>query len=171
MKCPRDKAAMIFQDDGKRMANRCAECSGLLLGSEEVGKALGDGSVAKRVRSLPQGKLSCPHDGTAMRTLVHQEVEIDLCPECGSLWLDNGELDKLGGARRKGSGRKAAAVAALAAAGAGAATVAAADPGVRSSLLGDVASSVGEVAVDGVVEIAIEFAGQAVGALLEGIFS
>jgi len=171
MKCPRDKAAMMFTDDGKRMANRCPDCSGLLLGAEEVGTALGDGSAAAaRIASLPQGKLACPHDGTAMRTLVHQDVEIDLCPDCGALWLDAGELEKLGKGKRKGA-RKAAAVAALAAAGAGAATVAAADPGVRSSLLGNVASSVGEVVGDGVIEVAFEFAGQAVGALLEGIFS
>lgn len=171
MKCPRDKAAMIFSDDGKRMANRCAECSGLLLGAEEVGKALGDGSAAKRVRALPEGSLACPYDSARMRTLVHREVEIDLCPECGAMWLDAGELEKLRGDKARKGSRKAVLGAAALAAGAGAATVAAASQPAQGSFLGSVAESVGGVAVDGVVEVAIEFAGQALGALLEGIFS
>jgi Zn-finger nucleic acid-binding protein len=173
MKCPRDKAAMIFADDGKRMSNSCPDCKGLLLGAEEVGRALGEGREMpmERIATLPQGALACPHDGTAMRTLVHREVEIDLCAECGALWLDAGELDKLGaGKGRKGS-RKAMAAAALVAAGAGAATVAAANPVAQSSFVSSIADSVGGFAVEGVVEVAFEFAGEALGALVEGIFS
>jgi Zn-finger nucleic acid-binding protein len=173
MKCPRDNAAMIFTDDGRHTSNRCGRCSGLLLDAEAVAGAMGEGRGSlspERIRALPEGGLACPRDGAAMRALVHKEVELDLCPDCGALWLDAGELDKIGA--RKAS-RKALAGAALAAAG-GAAAVAAAAPGAGSSIVRDLASGVGEfvgeIAVDGVVEVALEFAGQAVGTLLESIF-
>jgi Zn-finger nucleic acid-binding protein len=163
----------VFTDDGRRMGNRCPECSGLFLGSEEVGSAVGGAArgalTAERIATLPPGGLACPRDGKDMRALVHNEVEIDLCPECGSLWLDAGEIEKIGARKPRKGARKAAAAAAVAAAG-GAAAFAAADPGVRSSLLGNLASGAGELAVDGVVEVAIEFAGEALGALLEGLF-
>ena len=171
MKCPRDQSILTFTDDGKRMRNRCPGCSGLLLGDHEVAQTIGNGQGgpraldSARVAALPQGGLACPRDGVPMRLLVHQGVELDLCAECGSLWLDTGELEKIG-ARK---GRKAMRAAAIGAA-AGAVAVAAAAPQASSSLVGDIAAGVGATVADGVVEVALEFVGEAVGALLEGLF-
>lgn len=44
--------------------------------------------------------MNCPKDGTAMRerereTGAGEIVVMDVCPSCGGLWLDKGELEKL----------------------------------------------------------------------------
>lgn len=38
----------------------------------------------------------CPACAGAMRALVVEGVEVDLCPACRGLWLDRGELERLG---------------------------------------------------------------------------
>lgn len=39
--------------------------------------------------------LTCPICQEPMREVVRQGVAIDLCPRCGGVWLDRGELEKL----------------------------------------------------------------------------
>ncbi|MER3536673.1 MAG: hypothetical protein C4301_04110 [Thermus sp.] len=39
--------------------------------------------------------LTCPICQEPMREVVRQGVGIDLCPRCGGVWLDRGELEKL----------------------------------------------------------------------------
>jgi Zn-finger nucleic acid-binding protein len=162
---------MTFTEEADRTFDHCPECKGLFFGPDEVARALGGAGhgLRSRVAGLAQGALPCPRDGKPMRVLMHEGVELDLCADCGSLWLDAGELGKVG---KKGvrKGRKAAATAALVAAAGLSAGAVAAEPAARGSLVGDIASGVGELAVDGVVEVALEFAGEAIGALLDGLF-
>ena len=40
-------------------------------------------------------ELACPACGGAMRITQSQELEVDVCRDCGSLWLDQGEFDPL----------------------------------------------------------------------------
>jgi len=42
-------------------------------------------------------ELSCPTCGREMKTFVRNEVEVDQCIQCGGIWLDGGELDRLVG--------------------------------------------------------------------------
>jgi len=42
---------------------------------------------------MTDGTISCPVDGEAMHRITLGEVEIDRCPSCGGVWLDQGELD------------------------------------------------------------------------------
>ncbi len=35
----------------------------------------------------------CQHD--PLNTIHHNDVEIDVCPNCGGVWLDRGELEAL----------------------------------------------------------------------------
>ncbi|PZR64199.1 MAG: hypothetical protein DLM71_03010 [Chloroflexi bacterium] len=39
--------------------------------------------------------LSCPKDGSPMRTYERNGVVIDRCTECGGIFLDRGELERL----------------------------------------------------------------------------
>ncbi|MER3603577.1 MAG: hypothetical protein C4298_07390 [Thermus sp.] len=39
--------------------------------------------------------LTCPICQEPMGEVVRQGVGIDLCPRCGGVWLDRGELEKL----------------------------------------------------------------------------
>jgi uncharacterized protein len=37
----------------------------------------------------------CPHCGADLEEHHEEHVKIDVCPECGGIWLDKGELDQL----------------------------------------------------------------------------
>jgi Zn-finger nucleic acid-binding protein len=167
MKCPRDGKVLVFVDDGHHLRDRCPACEGVLLDRAELAAALGKGQgrtvalAAEKVASLPAGNLACPRDGAMLHQLDHQGVELDLCPQCGSLWLDRGEIDKIRGKGGKGA-RKAALAGAAAVAGASVAA-AAANPGTVVSTVTEVAR---DVAVEGAIEVVFEFAAEAIGALL-----
>ena len=38
----------------------------------------------------------CPRCGTVLTMSDRQGIEIDYCPQCRGVWLDRGELDKIG---------------------------------------------------------------------------
>ena len=39
--------------------------------------------------------LLCPNCQVGMREVERRGVLIDVCPQCGGVWLDKGELEKL----------------------------------------------------------------------------
>ncbi len=39
--------------------------------------------------------LLCPSCGVGMREVERRGVLLDVCPQCGGVWLDRGELEKL----------------------------------------------------------------------------
>ena len=39
--------------------------------------------------------MKCPKCGADLQTKDYQGVQIDLCPDCGGMWLDAGEADVL----------------------------------------------------------------------------
>lgn len=40
--------------------------------------------------------MNCPKDGAALKTTVYEsEVEVDQCGDCGGMWLDEGELERV----------------------------------------------------------------------------
>ena len=45
------------------------------------------------ITALPLGKLACPIDNSMMRYSVIHNVELDICPTCRGIWLDQGEFD------------------------------------------------------------------------------
>jgi Zn-finger nucleic acid-binding protein len=40
-------------------------------------------------------RMECPRCKTAMITRTRAEIEIDVCEQCGGVWLDRGELAKI----------------------------------------------------------------------------
>ncbi len=42
-------------------------------------------------------QMKCPKCGADLAPKLFQTVEIDRCTECGGVWLDPGELEKLAG--------------------------------------------------------------------------
>ena len=170
MKCPRDGSILAFGEERGHMCNRCATCHGLVLDDDEMGRALGakHRPGAGRLASLPASGLACPRDGEVMRRLVHQEIELDICPRCQALWLDAGEIEKI--RARGGTKRKAVLAAGAASAAVGGVAAASAAGAPQSSLLGGAAELVGTVAAEGVIDLACEFAVEAIGAVLGGLF-
>lgn len=49
----------------------------------------------RRARAEAGAALRCPRDGGAMVERSHHGVTIDLCPDCGGVFLDRGELELL----------------------------------------------------------------------------
>lgn len=52
-------------------------------------------------RRVPQ----CPRCETDLAERELEEVRVDICPNCGGMWLDAGELDLIRDARRSGLSR------------------------------------------------------------------
>jgi rubrerythrin len=46
--------------------------------------------------------LRCGKCGAAMDTVIFRGVEIEVCPDCGAVLLDQGELEALAGADKSG---------------------------------------------------------------------
>jgi len=50
-----------------------------------------------RIRAEERKKhfMKCPKDGADLTTRAEASVQVDVCPECGGMWLDAGELPEL----------------------------------------------------------------------------
>lgn len=64
-------------------------------------KALEEGYFQKeqakaleKLANKASAKMS-PVNGKPMRTVMYENVEIDICEESGGMWLDQGELEKI----------------------------------------------------------------------------
>lgn len=167
MKCPRDRSVLVFTDEGLHPRNKCRQCNGFLVSKEEVLAVLaGKVPEAARLAALPESDAACPRDNSTLRRIEHNGVEVDVCLQCYSVWLDAGEFDKIVAQGRKAKRAKAGAVAAAAAA----AAVAASQPAQAQSLAASIAQGAGEIVAEGAIEIAIEFVGEAIGSVLGSIF-
>ena len=47
--------------------------------------------------------MKCPKCGADLREEAHGQVKVDLCPDCGGMWLDAGELEMLRVAQKGGN--------------------------------------------------------------------
>lgn len=70
-------------------------------GLEKRKKALEEGYFKKeqakaleKLANKASAKMS-PVNGKPMRTVMYENVEIDICEESGGMWLDQGELEKI----------------------------------------------------------------------------
>ncbi|HVU02902.1 MAG TPA: zf-TFIIB domain-containing protein [Polyangiaceae bacterium] len=40
--------------------------------------------------------MKCPRDGSVLETKTYEaKIEVDVCPSCGGMWLDHGELEAI----------------------------------------------------------------------------
>jgi Zn-finger nucleic acid-binding protein len=103
LKCPRDGRPLDAMGPEAVHGHRCGRCSGVLLfersfmgrSGHPSGHRLASAAGLASLRNLPQGGCTCPRDGAAMLLLVYQEVELDVCPACYSVWVDDGEISKI----------------------------------------------------------------------------
>ncbi len=98
--CPRDQLALTdLTLEGQRVRH-CMRCTGLWLPGVAVESAFG-----KRVKPDPVETavpIPCPDDGASLVAIRQRGVEIDICPECGGVWLDPGEWKKIQTHRKSG---------------------------------------------------------------------
>lgn len=100
MNCPRCLTTLTEQDGSDATRLLCGSCGGFWIAPEPLANAL-----KKRGITLPEsggtaGDLRCPRDGAWLATFKFSGVELDRCTQCGGLWLDKGEWEKISAAGR-----------------------------------------------------------------------
>jgi Zn-finger nucleic acid-binding protein len=173
--CPRDNTVLKQHEERGRMSLRCGQCAGLFVDRSSLLGRLPSGESGAGLKALPESAVACARCRVTMRMRVHRGTEVDVCPQCHSVWLDAGEWERIakpGSTRGSHFGRTAVIAGAAAVAGGAAASAsarssaaqAASTPGAES-LASQVASGVGDIAVDGVVEVVFEFVGEALSSI------
>ena len=83
----------------------CPKCGGIWLDTRELKKLLSNPNLhrhlTKYVGLESKSKLLCPRCGGLMNLENAEEVEVDVCLTCKGIWLDRGELEALGGKKKK----------------------------------------------------------------------
>jgi len=94
--CPLCEGARLIADVGHLKESVCSNCHGRLLdpaGVQRVfGEELGMGPGDLKAGLSDACGLRCPGCRTRMGPLLLDDKILDLCPGCGSMWLDKGEL-------------------------------------------------------------------------------
>jgi Zn-finger nucleic acid-binding protein len=170
--CPRDNTVLTQHEERGRMSLRCGQCAGLFVDRSSLLGRLPSGESGAGLKALPESAVACARCRVTMRMRVHRGTEVDVCPQCHSVWLDAGEWERIakpGSTRGSHFGRTAVLAGAAAAVAGGAAASASAQQAASSpaaeSLTSQIAGGVGDVALDGVVEVVFEFVGEALGSI------
>jgi Zn-finger nucleic acid-binding protein len=111
MKCPKCRSETLLEFKIEAVAvDRCSSCNGIWFDAQELSQVLSED--AKLVASLRTGagiaqlngkKGICPRDDSELLRVyssVERSVILDACGECGGVWLDGGEFQKLYAAPR-----------------------------------------------------------------------
>lgn len=100
-KCPRDGTALDEKVIKGQTVFDCATCHGLWLPKSVILTAIKE---LPDLSDQPNASRLCPMDYTDLVAVRHQGVEVDVCRNCGGVWLDPGELAQiLGKNKAKGS--------------------------------------------------------------------
>ena len=58
--------------------------------------------AARQAREGASRAIKCPHDGADLVEREFHHVKLDVCSQCGGVWLDKGELEQLTTVDRRG---------------------------------------------------------------------
>ncbi len=70
----------------------------------DLRKALRQKADADRAAGIAAERNKCPRDGATLEATDRSHVTIDVCPKCGGVWLDKGELEILAAGNAEHSG-------------------------------------------------------------------
>jgi len=105
--CPKCDVPLIRDMKGALVADVCPQCGGMFLSREawkvvredwESAIALEEAYSDTNPMPIIALEMLCPTCQVPMTQFYPPEapnLSLDLCPQCGSLWLDDGELGKL----------------------------------------------------------------------------
>lgn len=110
MDCPHQPQPLVAREHHGHAYAGCDACGGRFIGKGLLHDALGharDGALRReRLEALPASAVRCPADGQTMHALVHEGIEIDVCPQCDGVWLDAGEFEAITQRRKARQRRK-----------------------------------------------------------------
>ncbi len=102
--CPRDWSPL--RKETRRSHHRtvevdiCPTCNGLFLDQKEIRTLTGSSSLNKQLTKYlgldADSQLICPNCGGLMDGEDAGGVRVDVCLDCYGVWLDAGELERLG---------------------------------------------------------------------------
>lgn len=97
MKCPRDGKELEITTYDEASIYLCSVCMGIWI---DIDSSLIDEVARDEIRRAARNKktcseIECLHDNYKLLELAHNDVLIDVCPECYGIWLDEGELQKI----------------------------------------------------------------------------
>lgn len=101
MYCPVDQSRLHQKIIRATSTHRCDVCHGVFIPGDffrevKAQRALfthRDGIENRLNINAPQRE--CPDQCTTMNALTVKGIDIDVCPHCDGIWLDNGELDRM----------------------------------------------------------------------------
>lgn len=102
-RCPRCRGGLVELSLTDLGELRCGACQGAWLdgaGTVAVGEQLGMRAATWRARVHKAGRpwffaLKCIRCHTALRRLRLRALDVDACAQCGGMWLDHGELERI----------------------------------------------------------------------------
>ncbi len=103
MQCPIDRVELQQREISGRNVFSCAQCHGHYVPAELFPEARAASAVQLHLQQKQAFSvlrrdgltLISPCHAKTMQTLFFRGIEIDVCPECLGLWLDDGELQKI----------------------------------------------------------------------------
>lgn len=90
--CPHHADALVRNRIDAIDTWRCERCEGVWLPSAIVSRVVGEAPRWPQRADTSATDLRCPDDGTQLRAVDADGIELDLCPHCHGLWLDRDEL-------------------------------------------------------------------------------
>ena len=114
MICPNCGTDSKFDTNKGTETASCRSCSGILVPETVLAKMVPalvkfaeapEGSP--KIAQLPESPRTCGSCGVRYRLLKHQDVELDFCPRCRSVWFDANELEKVSPGMKKSAAAQA----------------------------------------------------------------
>lgn len=113
IQCPEDGIQLDSKFVSGVQTFRCPQCGGLFVRKDTLRKLyeLISSTLPKALSPVSLGSsgevqspLLCPDDNSEMVLRMYREAEVDLCAQCGSVWLEKGELQQIWAIYEEGSG-------------------------------------------------------------------
>jgi Zn-finger nucleic acid-binding protein len=109
--CPVCKKSMIILEYKEVELDYCPSCGGCWLDQGElellldIPQAMIDLST---ITKAPRSKRHCPRCRKKMlrENFPHSDIEVDICPRDGGIWLDQGELEEIAEMREANAATK-----------------------------------------------------------------
>ncbi len=97
--CPRCRKDLFLVERGGERLDVCHSCSGIWFDKDELAVVLGKESTVELLvgitKELKGENLLCPNCRETMSTKEVYDVFVDICRECGGIWMDKGETEKI----------------------------------------------------------------------------
>ena len=104
--CPYCKVPLIITDLHGESVDRCAQCNGIFFDKGELASlirmvkffrelTLEEKDIPSTETETGEKLVDCPNDNASMLPTDFGLAVVDICSECGGVWLDGGEIATL----------------------------------------------------------------------------